>query len=57
MSERKFLGYRLLTGGRVTIVPASLQRAKNRIRQITRRRGRPCGVWTAGFVASSVAYG
>jgi RNA-directed DNA polymerase len=35
--ERKFLGYRLLGGGRLGIAPASLQRAKERIRQITRR--------------------
>lgn len=37
VSERKFLGYRLLAGGRLTIAPASLQRAKDRLRQITRR--------------------
>jgi len=37
VSERKFLGYRLLTAGRLTIAPQSLQRAKDRIRQITRR--------------------
>lgn len=37
VSERKFLGYRLLTDGRRTIAPQSLQRAKDRIRQITRR--------------------
>ncbi len=35
--ERKFLGYRLLAGGRLTIAPASLERAKGRIREITRR--------------------
>lgn len=35
--ERKFLGHRLLTGGTLTIAPASLDRAKDRIRQITRR--------------------
>jgi len=38
VSERKFLGYRLLAGGRLTIAPASLQRAKDRIRQLTRRK-------------------
>jgi len=38
VSERKFLGYRLLAGGRLTIAPASLERVKNRIREITRRR-------------------
>jgi RNA-directed DNA polymerase len=37
VSERKFLGYRLLSGGQLTIAPASLQRAKDRIREITRR--------------------
>ena len=37
VSERKFLGYRLLAGGRLTIAPASLERAKGRIREITRR--------------------
>lgn len=36
--ERKFLGHRLLTGGRLGIAPKSLERAKNRIRQITRRK-------------------
>jgi len=37
VSERKFLGYRLLAGGRLDIAPKSLERAKDRIRQITRR--------------------
>ena len=37
VSERKFLGYRLLGDGRLTVAPASLQRAKSRVRQITRR--------------------
>jgi RNA-directed DNA polymerase len=37
VEERKFLGYRLLGGGKRGIAPASLQRAKERIRQITRR--------------------
>ena len=37
VSERKFLGYRLLAGGRLSIAPASLKRAKERIREITRR--------------------
>jgi RNA-directed DNA polymerase len=35
--ERKFLGHRLLTGGGLGIAPVSLQRAKDRIRRITRR--------------------
>ena len=37
VSERKFLGYRLLAGGRLAMAPASLERAKGRIREITRR--------------------
>jgi RNA-directed DNA polymerase len=37
VSERKFLAHRLLTGGRLGIAPQSLERAKNRIREITRR--------------------
>jgi RNA-directed DNA polymerase len=37
VSERKFLGYRLLTDGRLVIAPQSIERARDRIRQITRR--------------------
>lgn len=37
VSERKFLGHRLLNGGMLAIAPQSLERAKDRIRQITRR--------------------
>ena len=37
VQERKFLGYRLLAGGRLAIAPQSLTRAKERIREITRR--------------------
>jgi RNA-directed DNA polymerase len=36
-NERKFLGHRLLADGTLTIAPTSLVRAKDRIRQITRR--------------------
>jgi RNA-directed DNA polymerase len=36
-SERKFLGYRLLSDGQLGVAPKSLARAKDRIRQITRR--------------------
>jgi len=44
VSKRKFLGYRLLSGGRLGIAPASLRRVKERIRAITRRnRGRSLG--------------
>jgi RNA-directed DNA polymerase len=39
--ERKFLGYRLLSGGRLGLAPSSADRAKDRLRQLTRRnRGR-----------------
>jgi RNA-directed DNA polymerase len=37
VEERQFLGYRLLRGGRLGISPTSLKRAKDRIRQVTRR--------------------
>jgi RNA-directed DNA polymerase len=37
VGERKFLGYRLLLNGKLGISPKSLQRAKERIRQITSR--------------------
>ena len=37
IETRKFLGYRLLRGGKLGIAPESLKRAKDRIRQITRR--------------------
>lgn len=37
VQERKFLGYRLLAGGKLGIAPVSLQRAKDHIRRITRR--------------------
>lgn len=37
VTERKFLGHRLLTDGTQTIAPKSLERAQERIRQITRR--------------------
>jgi RNA-directed DNA polymerase len=35
--ERKFLGHRLLADGTLTIAPKSLDRAKDRVRDITRR--------------------
>jgi RNA-directed DNA polymerase len=37
VSERKFLGHRILPDGRLTIAPKSLERAKDRVREITRR--------------------
>ena len=37
ISNRKFLGYRLLPGGKLGISPASLKRVKEKIREITRR--------------------
>ena len=37
VGERKFLGYRLISNGRLGISPKSVLRAKQRIREITRR--------------------
>jgi len=37
VGKRKFLGYRLLAGGRLTVAPQSWKRLKDRIRGITRR--------------------
>ena len=37
IEERKFLGHRLLGGGKLGIAPKNLERAKTRIREITRR--------------------
>jgi RNA-directed DNA polymerase len=37
VQERKFLGYRLLAGGRLGVAPKSLERMKARVREITRR--------------------
>jgi RNA-directed DNA polymerase len=37
VSERKFLGHRLLADGTLIIAPQSLDRARDRIREITRR--------------------
>jgi RNA-directed DNA polymerase len=37
VQRRKFLGYRIRTGGRLGVAPESLKRAKERISQITRR--------------------
>lgn len=37
VGERKFLGHRLLLNGKLGIAPKSLKRAKQKIRQITRR--------------------
>ncbi|MDX9976332.1 MAG: group II intron reverse transcriptase/maturase [FCB group bacterium] len=37
VGERKFLGYRILTGGQLTVAPKSWERMKERVRAITRR--------------------
>ena len=37
ITERKFLGHRLLPGGELGVAPQSLERARERVRQITRR--------------------
>jgi len=58
--ERKFLGHRLLSGGRLGIAPKSLDRAKDRVRQITRRnRGVSVGQMTSelnSFLTGWVTY-
>jgi RNA-directed DNA polymerase len=59
VGARKFLGHRLLPGGRLGIAPESLARMKQRVRQITRRnRGislarmiSELNAFTAGWVA------
>jgi RNA-directed DNA polymerase len=60
IEERKFLGYRLLSGGRLGIAPKSLDRAKNRVREITRRnRGVNVGQMTSelnSFLTGWVTY-
>lgn len=39
--DRKFLGYRLLNDGRLTVAPKSMQRVRDKIRKLTQRnRGR-----------------
>jgi len=38
VEERQFLGYRLLRGGRLGLAPRSIQRIKQRVRAITRRK-------------------
>jgi len=59
--ERQFLGYRLLRGGRLGISPKSLDRAKDRIRDITRRNrghvtGRQMVAELNGFLSGWVTY-
>ena len=56
--DRQFLGYRILSGGRLGVAPRSMKRARERIRAITRRnRGiglqqmiRELNVFTMGWV-------
>lgn len=41
VGERKFLGYRILCDGRLTVAPTTIKRAKDKIRQLSwRSRGR-----------------
>lgn len=41
VGERKFLGYRVQTDGRLSMAPETIRRAKDKIRELTRRnRGR-----------------
>lgn len=37
VSDRKFLGYRILNDGRLTVAPESIRRAKDKVKAITRR--------------------
>jgi len=39
VGERKFLGYRLLKGGRLTLAPKSVERFKEKARELTGRNG------------------
>jgi RNA-directed DNA polymerase len=55
VEERKFLGYRLLRDGRLGIAPKSLERAKERIRRITRRKRGISFAWMIGEVNSFVS--
>jgi RNA-directed DNA polymerase len=59
-TERSFLGHRLLPGGRLGLAPKSLDRAKDKLRQITRRnRGVSLERMIAevnGFVTGWVTY-
>lgn len=53
VSEVKFLGYRILAGGRLAIAPESLKRMKLRVKQITRRNR---GISPATMIAELNAY-
>jgi RNA-directed DNA polymerase len=53
VGERKFLGHRLLRDGRLGIAPESLARAKQRLRQITKRNR---GISLARMIAEVNAY-
>jgi RNA-directed DNA polymerase len=60
VEERQFLGHRLLAGGNLGLAPKSLTRAKDRLRQITRRnRGIPLARMTSevnAFATGWVTY-
>ncbi|WP_176590909.1 group II intron reverse transcriptase/maturase [Sphingobium sp. EM0848] len=51
--KRKFLGHRLLPGGRLGVAPESLARMKGRLRQLTRRNR---GISLASMVAQVNAF-
>ena len=51
--KRKFLGHRLLSGGRLGVAPESLARMKERLRQLTRRNR---GISLASMVAQVNAF-
>jgi RNA-directed DNA polymerase len=54
--ERSFLGHRLLPGGRLGLAPKSLDRAKERLRRITRRNrigAKICGSFSDSCVGGA----
>jgi len=59
VKERKFLGHRLLEDGTQTIAAKSLERAQDRVREITRRNGSgpsrspsSCTAWVSPGIAA-----
>jgi RNA-directed DNA polymerase len=43
VDKRKFLGYRLLTDGRLTLAPITIERLKKKVRELT-KRNRGCAI-------------
>ncbi|QJW96826.1 reverse transcriptase family protein [Frigoriglobus tundricola] len=53
VEERKFLSHRLLSDGRLGLAPVSRERAKDRIRSITRRNR---GIASSGWSGNSTRF-